>query len=751
MQPDFHQINTAIAGLQKLDRDLQDMFVLTEQIKENVCGLCREQLKKQAAAQLRQIPVEELKNAKAGIRTAVLSEGGYHTLYDLYLTPDAELCMLNGMGEKQTASVRRIIDEFLVQLSGRERLRLSAEGTDEKNREIICALARYRNAEIVCADARELAGDIHSFLSETIPQVRIRNRLHWLFSFSATKDETMDAWDLLEGFMEAPERARAERLAGLHREAASLREEEAFSDFRKNSASYYALLERLTGTTDAGPAMYGSVSAKLAADIKDTELDLASFRGDLRSYQRFGAQYVLHQKRVLLGDEMGLGKTIQAIAVMAHLHGRDPGSHFLIVCPASVLINWCREIRRFSTIPVQLLHGSSLQGGFAAWKSEGGAAVTNYESMRHLVDGIDEKMSLALLVIDEAHYIKNPEAQRTRYIRRLEDEAEHIMLMTGTPLENHVDEMCELIGFVQPQMVPEIRAHAGMRRAAAFREMLSPVYLRRQADQVLEELPERIENEEWCAMTAGDLTAYRREVETGNLMTMRRVSFLQDDCRHSAKCIRLLELCSEAMSSGLKVVVYSYFRETLKKTGEFLREALAAEDPDSRTPETGDFSDARTPEIGEGPDSRSPVIGEINGSTDPMERQALVDAFTDAEGGRILLCQTQAGGTGLNIQTASIVIFTEPQIKPSLEHQAIARVHRMGQIRSVRVYHLLCEQTVDEAIRRLLEQKEEEFLLYAEESEMADAEAALADQDWIRHVVEQERRRYLPAVVTDAQ
>ena len=728
MMPDFRQLNAAIRELQKIDEILQDMSVHTEQLKTSVCGLCREQKKTQSAVQLQQIPVSELKNAKAGIRTSVLGEGGYTTLYDLYQTPDTELYMLNGMGEKQVTSIRRIIDEFLVQLSGRERLRLSDDRTDEYNRKRILSLAIYRNSELICRDSELLREQIHTFLSDTIPAVRIRNRIRWLFSLSGTKEDTLTAWQSLEAFRNSMEYARAERFIRLYWDAVSMEEEAAFSDFEKNSASYYALLERLAGPAESAPVMYGSVSAKLAGEINSTELDLSCFLGDLRAYQRFGAQYVLHQKRVLLGDEMGLGKTIQAIAVMAHLQSRMPGGHYLIVCPASVMVNWCREIRKFSNISVQLLHGPSLKESFAIWQHSGGAAVTNYESMKHLVDDINGKMPLGLLVIDEAHYIKNPDALRTRYIRSLEDESEYLLLMTGTPLENHVNEMCELIGFVRPDLVPEIRTHAGMRRIAAFREMLSPVYLRRQADQVLEELPERIENEEWCGMTAEDMAAYRTEVEKGNFAAMRRVSYLQEDLKSSSKCTRLLELCSEALSSGLKVVFYSYFRDTLKKAGTLLRDECT----------------------GASADSAPPVIGEINGSTDPLERQALVDAFTAAEGGCVLLCQTQAGGTGLNIQAASIVIFAEPQIKPSLERQAVARVHRMGQIRNIRVYHLLCDQTIDESIRQLLEQKEQEFLRYADESAMGDAEAALADQNWIRSVVEQERRRYLPAEVKKA-
>ena len=141
-------------------------------------------------------------------------------------------------------------------------------------------------------------------------------------------------------------------------------------------------------------------------------------------------------------------------------------------------------------------------------------------------------------------------------------------------------------------------------------------------------------------------------------------------------------------------------------------------------------------------------IGEITGSTPAGDRQQIVDRFTETPGGCILLCQIQAGGTGLNIQAAEIVIFCEPQIKPSLTRQAIARVYRMGQTRNVLVYHLLCENTVDEAVRDLLETKQAEFDLFADESALADAADNLLDREWIHRFVEKEQRRYLPSLPT---
>ena len=111
------------------------------------------------------------------------------------------------------------------------------------------------------------------------------------------------------------------------------------------------------------------------------------------------------------------------------------------------------------------------------------------------------------------------------------------------------------------------------------------------------------------------------------------------------------------------------------------------------------------------------------------------------------MCQVQSGGTGLNIQAASVVIFCEPQIKPSLTNQAISRVYRMGQVHNVLVYHLLCEDTIDEAMLIRLSEKQSEFDTYADKSVMAEATDNLLDREWIRQFIDKEREKYLPMVV----
>ena len=773
-RPDFNQIKKLIDRLETLESDFVRIFDDEQAQRQALQGICRQAARAQAVGALADIPVGELKNSRAGIRTAALEQAGFQNLLDLYRAPDYALQAADGIGEKQAASIRVILDEFLNRLAERERIRLTVEMPGEENadgspsadlrhvgehdcgenakltRELIHGLSVYRHADMIRRDARSIRDELSGEVRQVTEAVEIRSSLTWFFSGRAKRERTVLAAGGLAQFFRSSLYHRAEAFVQMYQEALSMSAAAAREDYEKNSAAFYALLEKLTGTQTKQEMVYSSIPAQLAAQIEEHPLDLSCFKGNLRAYQAFGARYILEQKKALLGDEMGLGKTIQALAAMAHLYAENPRSRFLIVCPASVLINWCRETVKFSDVTPYLLHGARRKETFAAWKENGGAAVTNYENMGWIAEEINDRINLDLLVIDEAHYIKNPRALRTKRIRALEDESERIVLMTGTPLENHVDEMCELIGFVKPELVGEIRKFAGLRQAPAFREMLASAYLRRRREDVLEELPPLTIENEWCAMTQQDRDAYAAAAIDRNFTSMRRVSFLQEDPRTSSKALRLVELCDQACSEGRKVVIYSYFRETLRKVVEMLGEDItaAASCGESGGSEINTFaaeSAGRTEK--KGAEDAHIFIGEITGSTPVEERQAVIDRFADAAGGSILVCQIQAGGTGLNIQAASVVIFCEPQIKPSLTRQALSRVYRMGQVRTVLVFQLLCEDTIDEAVMRILDKKQVEFDLFAEESVLADAADDLADREWIKSVIEEERSKYLPAIL----
>ena len=207
-------------------------------------------------------------------------------------------------------------------------------------------------------------------------------------------------------------------------------------------------------------------------------------------------------------------------------------------------------------------------------------------------------------------------------------------------------------------------------------------------------------------MGLAEWKAYTLSVASENFMAMRQVSW-DVDLKHSSKAKRLLELCDEAKEDGRKIIVFTYFRETIRAVQKLL--GTRALDP-------------------------------ITGSVSPARRQEIVDAFTQAEDGKVLICQVQAGGTGLNIQAASVIIFCEPQIKPSIENQAVSRAYRMGQLRSVMVHRLLCDNTVDERILELLREKQDVFDFFAEESTVG-SEYLRAEKSITAAIIEMEKER----------
>ena len=627
-KPDFKGMKTLFKAINDADSAFRSIYSEGELQENEVRRICRKISAQKGREALRDYSVQEFKNAKAGIRVAAIENAGYKSLWDVATASDMEIHSIDGIGEKQIEAMRGIVTEFANSLSAKVSIKLSAEGDSEQypfNNELITALARLISSDKARGEGREIASQINSFATRLGAERVIKNGVHWLFSGNDLKQHTLNVYADMYNLCNSEYFQQALGFLDRYHAAANTTETAAQEIFKRNAADFYAVLERLGTGTGNKPFVYGSIPAQLAQEIDQENLDLSEFTGNLRTYQSFGAKYILHQKYVLLGDEMGLGKTVQAIAAMSHINKTAKDCHFLVVCPASVLVNWAREIKKFSCIQTIILHGQDIKVSFAKWQEQGGAAITNYESMGKIVDAIDNHMSLEMLVIDEAHFIKNPDAKRTVYIRRLDNESKRILLMTGTPLENRVEEMCNLLDFVRPDMVKEITALAHMSHLPEFKEKLSPVYLRRTRDQVLEELPPIDERQVWCGLTPEDRAAYMEAYYNHSFVNMRRISFLQDDIGTSSKITRLLELCLEAEEEGRKVVVYSFFRDTISKVSKALGNKCA---------------------------------GEITGDTKVELRQDLIDRFSAADGGNVLVCQIQAGGVGLNIQAASIVMVS---------------------------------------------------------------------------------------------
>jgi superfamily II DNA or RNA helicase len=494
-----------------------------------------------------------------------------------------------------------------------------------------------------------------------------------------------------------------------------------WTDYRQRAADYAATLER-TAIGEANRAhadqLRGGLSSDVADRVEAVQLDCRGLDVSLRGYQEFGIKFAVAQQRVILGDEMGLGKTIQALGAMAHLSATESASHFLVVTPASITGNWLREIGLRSTLPAHLLHGDHRQVAVDRWSASGGIAVTSYETLRAI--GPLSGVAPSLLVVDEAHFVKNPDAARTRAVKAWVDVSPRVLFMSGTPLENRVDEFTALVATVNPLFGEQLNGEQAQLSLAGadpsqFREQVSPVYLRRNQEDVLHELPETIEMEEWVELTADDTATYRAAVAAGEIMGMRQAATLGswiDGPVRSAKFVRLAELLEEYQHEGRKVVVFSYFRRVLSAVEQLL-----------------------------GPAGGCSVI---TGDVAPARRMALIDTLSTAPGFAVLACQIEAGGVGLNMQAASVVVLTEPQLKPSTEAQAIARAHRMGQTRKVVVHRLLARDAVDETLTTMLAQKQAVFDTYARGSALKEASTEatdLTEASLVQQVVAAEQAR----------
>ena len=240
-------------------------------------------------------------------------------------------------------------------------------------------------------------------------------------------------------------------------------------------------------------------------------------------------------------------------------------------------------------------------------------------------------------------------------------------------------------------------------KADLFRKKIAPVYLRRKRADVLMELPELTIHDEWCMMNDEEINSYRKAVESGNFMAMRRVSW---NSLNSTKAERMVELCLQALSEGRKVVIFSYFLDTLSFVSDIL--------------------------LGK-------ALPVISGKLSLEKRQDILCQF-EKPIARVLPIQIHAGGIGLNIQTAEIVILCEPQLKPSDEMQAISRIYRMGQVHHVFVYRLLSADTIDETLVKRLHDKQNIFDQFADESEISEQLEQFEEAD-IQALIQNERKK----------
>lgn len=483
-----------------------------------------------------------------------------------------------------------------------------------------------------------------------------------------------------------------------------------YDDFNKNSAAYYAALEKALNLKLDFKNIY--LSDDLIKKVESTKLNTDELIVSPRAYQYFGAQYIISQEKTLIGDEMGLGKTIEALIAMNHLSQEDGAKYFVVIAPLSVITNWKRETEKWTVFTPYVFHGNKRMEIFTLWLESGGVLITTYGHANFF--DLNKQSKIDMLVVDEAHYVKNPKTQRSKAVYAIGEKAEYITYMSGTPLENKIEEMIQLISILQKPIADNLNRNLTKfnLRPKAFRKKIAPVYLRRNREDVLSELPDLEEVEYWLPFGEIELIHYKEGIKEGNFMKMRRSAWTGGSINKSPKLNALVDICEQAKNEGHKVLVFSFFRDVISVVDSILKDR-----------------------------SYGPISGDVNN----IKRQEMIDNFDKAEPGSVLISQIMAGGVGLNIQSANIIILCEPQYKPSTEEQAISRSYRMGQNKDVIVYRLLTEKSVDERILSIIHGKKQVFNNFAKDSEVADQSSSAvdsSDKNIIDKIVQLEAERY---------
>jgi hypothetical protein len=435
-----------------------------------------------------------------------------------------------------------------------------------------------------------------------------------------------------------------------------------------------------------------------------------NIQATLRHYQTQGFNWLLFLHNYglngILADDMGLGKTLQAITLLQHvknIHGQAPS---LIVAPTSVVFNWVNELTRFAPeLQVLNLTGSTRFDEYTHIK-QADVVVTSYTIMRRDIKAL-KKYPFRCVILDEAQNIKNPESQTALAAKELN--ANHRLALSGTPIENSLLELWSLFDFLMPGFLYEkplfrqkyvlpIEEKGNRDAERRLRKQVSPFMLRRLKQDVLSELPPKIESIHHCEMTDEQYDLYlrvleetRREImsdpsETGlkkaQAAIFRALIRLRQICCHpmlldpairgnvmtSGKFEALKEFVLSAIANGHRILLFSQFVEMLKIIRGWL-------------------------------DEEGLKYCYLTGET--RNREAEVTKFNTQTDIPLFLISLKAGGTGLNLTGADVVIHYDPWWNPAAEDQATDRAYRIGQNKTVFVYRMITRSSVEEKIQRL--------------------------------------------------
>jgi SWI/SNF-related matrix-associated actin-dependent regulator 1 of chromatin subfamily A len=473
---------------------------------------------------------------------------------------------------------------------------------------------------------------------------------------------------------------------------------------------------------------------------------------ELFQHQKEGIEFLKERDRAILADEMGLGKTRQAIIAVKDSVENQQGS-VLVVCPASLKINWQREIHMiYPKDQVQVL-----QSGPEKSIEQDSWVVINYDMLSKYKGQILAMVAtgqITAAIVDEAHYIKGKKTIRAQATLEVVDSIPRVYLLTGTPIMNRPIELFNLLKAVKHPLsrartvyakrycgaylktiirkggrIMRFMDESGATHLPELREMIKPVFLRRLKKDVLD-LPAKIISirvhemgkewqqaydnawENYIAWVAAHPFEGKSVENILNAQHLVELTKLKQVCSQ-AKASQIAEDIQEAVDAGEKVVIFSQFTQTIEMIAE------AAKQVKYDTGKTNGFG--------------APILKNIRVVTltgqDKMDaRQESVDRFEKDPETKVFVLNIKAGGVGLNLTAGSIVMFADMDWSPEVHNQAEDRTHRIGQEGTVNVYYYVLKDTIEEDIIDILGRKKEIIKSVMEERELEGMEASMAKE-----------------------
>ena len=441
---------------------------------------------------------------------------------------------------------------------------------------------------------------------------------------------------------------------------------------------------------------------------------LPGMRTTLYPYQVEGVAFLAGTGRALLADDMGLGKTLQAIAAAAWLREHEGVRRVLVICPASLKHQWAREIERFTGLATQIIQGPAAERG-VQYRSDAACHIVNYELILRDLAVLNETLCPDLVIMDEAQRIKNWRTRIASAVKRIP--SRYAFVLTGTPLENRLEDLYSLMQVVDPRVLGPLWRYLvdfhvtdergkvlGYRNLSVLRKRLAPVMLRRDRRLVREQLPERIvqrldvvltpkqrELHDAAMNAAGCLAqiARRRPLtpsEQNRLlaalqqarMACNAAGLVDKETRGAPKLDELADILSEVcLQSGLKAVVFSQWERMTQ------------------------MAEARIARLGLG-------CVRLHGGVPTARRGELMDRFREDDSVQVFL-STDAGGVGLNLQSGAVLVNLDVPWNPAVLEQRNARIHRLGQTRTVQIITMVAADSYEEQVFALVRNKQDLF------------------------------------------